>query len=66
MDALVRDYRTAMERCLTDPDAHRAMAERAKQHATLYYDWDAKADYTRKLYDAVLAGVPLTEFTAYR
>lgn len=66
MEGLVRGYRAAMEACVTDPDGHAALARKALQYATTYYDWDAKASYTCRIYDALLSGKPLDTFTDYR
>jgi glycosyltransferase involved in cell wall biosynthesis len=66
MDGLVRGFRAAMERCVAEPDAHAAIARKAMVYAVTYFDWDAKAAYTRKLYDAVLSGERLDRFTEYR
>jgi len=66
MEGLVRDYRAAMEACLTDPTRHAQMAEKAETYAKSYYDWDAKAHYTMRIYEAVMAKEPLTGFTEYR
>lgn len=66
VDGLVHDYRAAMEACVTDPAPHAAMAERAHAYAHDLYDWNAKAAYTARIYEAVLAGAPLTGFTDYR
>lgn len=66
MDGLVRDYRAAMERCVSDPEPHQQMAWTAETYATTWYDWAAKARYTARLYQAVLDGQPLDGFTEYR
>jgi glycosyltransferase involved in cell wall biosynthesis len=66
MDGLVRGYRAAMEACVVYPQKHAALAVKALAYATTFYDWDAKAAYTRRIYDALLAGKPLTAFTDYR
>jgi glycosyltransferase involved in cell wall biosynthesis len=66
MDGLVRDYRAAMERCLETPQAHAGMARAARDYADRLYDWDAKAAYTVRLYDAVLSGGDLSGFDDYR
>ncbi|MFT6073185.1 MAG: glycosyltransferase involved in cell wall biosynthesis [Yoonia sp.] len=66
MDGLIKDYQKAMEQCLKTPEKHQEMANRAAGYARKWYDWDAKATYTRKLYDAVLQGTPLQGFTDYR
>ncbi len=65
MEGLVHDVRAAMEACLERPEEHRAMAETARHYAETLYDWDAKAAYTAKIYDAVLEGRPLEGFTDY-
>lgn len=65
MDGLMADYRAAMENCLKNPRSHQDMAARALDYAATFYDWTAKAAYTRKIYDAVLQNADLTEFTAY-
>jgi glycosyltransferase involved in cell wall biosynthesis len=65
LEPLVVELRTAMEGCLTAPDAHRAMAEAARGYAERLYRWDGKAAYTARIYDAVLSGRPLAEFSDY-
>ncbi|MEM9435424.1 MAG: glycosyltransferase family 4 protein [Pseudomonadota bacterium] len=65
LEEMVGSYRAALEGCLTDPDAARTMAETARAHAFKYYTWDAKAAYTARIYDAVLTGAPLGDFTEY-
>ncbi len=65
MEGLVGAYRTAMEECLRDPEPHQNMAAKAARYATEFYDWEAKAAYTRRLYQAVLEGQLLTGFTEY-
>lgn len=66
MEGLVQDYRAAMEGCLSEPDRHAEMAEKAEAYATNYYDWDEKAKYTLRIYDAVIENKPLSDFTEYR
>ena len=66
MEGLVRDYRAAMEKCVSDPGAHAALAANALRYATSYFDWDTKAEYTRSIYDAVLSGQRLDRFAEYR
>ncbi|MBW4710778.1 glycosyltransferase family 4 protein [Roseobacter sp. YSTF-M11] len=66
MDGLVRDYQAAMEHCVAAPQEHAAMAQRGADYARTYYDWDAKAAYTARLYQAVLKGENLGSFTEYR
>jgi glycosyltransferase involved in cell wall biosynthesis len=66
MEGLVQGYRAAMEACVAEPEAHAGLARKALDYATTFYDWDAKAAYTRRIYDALLAGEPLGAFTDYR
>lgn len=66
MDGLVKDYRAAMEDCISAPERHAEMANKAQTYARTYYDWDAKAAYTARLYSAVLGGQGLGGFTEYR
>jgi glycosyltransferase involved in cell wall biosynthesis len=66
MEGLVRDFRVAMENCVTDPGAHADLARKGIAYASKYFDWDAKAKYTVGLYEAVLSGQRLDGFTEYR
>lgn len=65
LEPLTEGFRSAMEACVTAPDAHAAMAGNARAYATEMYAWDTKAAYTVKIYEAVLAGRPLDGFTDY-
>lgn len=65
VDGLVTRYRAAMEACIAEPARHAAMAERARDYAHDAFDWSAKAAYTVKIYQALLAGEPLDTFAAY-
>lgn len=66
MEGLIRDYRAALESAITGPAEYRAMAQKAQAYAENYYSWSAKAAYTARIYEAVLAGQQLTGFTEYR
>lgn len=65
LEPLTGDLRAAMERCLAERAAHRAMAEAARLYAERLYTWDGKARYTMRIYEAVLAGRSLDSFTDY-
>lgn len=65
LDDLIEANRIAMEACLDAPEKHAAMTEVAKTYASENYTWAAKAEYTVKLYDAVMAGEDLTRFREY-
>ncbi len=65
MAGLVEANRAAMEGCISDPAAHTAMAAKAQEYAHRVYTWDAKADYTVKLYNAVLNGEDLRTYRDY-
>lgn len=65
VDELVTRYRAAMEGCLSRPEEHAEMAERARAHAFAVHTWKAKARYTAQIYDAILTGAPLTRFRDY-
>lgn len=65
LDGLVRDYQTAMERCLVDAKDHADMAHRARIYAAQLYTWTHKATYTAKIYDAVLSGHDLQKCNDY-
>lgn len=65
MDQLVDSNRSAMEACLDDPAGHVALAAEGCAQAHAAYTWDAKAKHTAAIYDAVLAGGPLTQFDWY-
>ena len=56
LEGLVRDYRTAMEACIADPERHRTIAAAGESHAHHHFTWEAKAAYTAALYADVLAG----------
>ncbi|KQB96295.1 glycosyl transferase family 1 [Loktanella sp. 1ANDIMAR09] len=66
MEGLVNDYRKAMERCIADPEPHATMAQKGHDYAHSYYDWDAKARYTLRVYETILGGRDLSSFTEYR
>lgn len=66
LDGLVAANRAAMEACLADPENHARMAEAARRHAETHFTWEAKARYTARLYEAVLQGQSLSDFTEYR
>jgi glycosyltransferase involved in cell wall biosynthesis len=66
MEDLVRDFRAAMENCVTDPGAHADLARKGLTYASKYFDWNAKAKYTLGVYEAVLSGQRLDGFTEYR
>lgn len=66
LDGLVEANRAAMEACLSEPAAHADMAQAARTYAEHFYTWDAKADYTSRIYEAVLNGQPLSGLTDYR
>jgi len=65
MDGLVENNRAAMEACLADPAAHAALAKAGRDFAHTGFTWEAKAEFTSRVYDAVLAGEDLTQFTDY-
>ncbi|QRI61835.1 glycosyltransferase family 4 protein [Shinella sp. PSBB067] len=65
LDGLVAANRAAMEACLADPEAHAAMASAAHDYAVGLYTWDAKAAYTARIYDAVMARRSLADLTDY-
>lgn len=56
LEGLVRDYRSAMEACLTEPARHAAMAEAGEAYALAHFTWAAKAQHTAGLYTDVLEG----------
>ncbi len=56
LEGLVTANRAAMEGCLSQPQAHAAMAKAAHDYALRQYTWEAKAVQTTQIYDAVLAG----------
>lgn len=66
LEGLVHAYRAAMEDCLADPTRQAAVADRARAYAHGLYDWEAKAAYTLRIYEALLSGAPLDQFTDYR
>lgn len=65
LDGLVGANRAAMEACLADPGGQARMAEAARDYAFGLFTWEAKAAYTARLYEAVLARRPLAGFTDY-
>lgn len=65
LDGLVEDYRSAMETCLKQPAAHAEMAKRAESYATERFTWPAKAEYTVRIYEALLQGQDLQQFKDY-
>ncbi len=65
MEGLVPAYGAAMERCLDNRGAAAQLAAAGGDYAWSNYTWDAKAQRTREVYDAVLAGAPLDALTFY-
>lgn len=65
MDGLVRDYRAAMERAVSEPAEMAALSAAAKDYAETHFTWAAKARNTLAVYDAVRAGQALSEVTPY-
>ncbi len=65
MDGLVRSNQRAMESCVDDPDTHAALAATGCEYAHRAYTWEAKADYTALIYEALLNQAPLTSFKDY-
>lgn len=66
LDEMVDTYRNALEQCLTDATEAQAIVARAKDYAFDFYTWDAKAEYTSRIYEAVLKGDSLDVFADYR
>lgn len=65
LEGLVTDFRAALEGMVRDPAALPAMVAKAQRYAEARFVWDAKARYTATIYDAIIAGRPLTGFRAY-
>lgn len=65
LDALTDGFRSAMEGCLADPEGRQIMAQNAETYARSLYEWDTKAEWTLRLYEAVLEDRPLDGFTDY-
>ena len=65
LEQLVGSYRTAMERCLDQPDEHAELAKNAETYALGNFNWTAKAAYTEKVYDAVSSNGSLEGLTHY-
>ena len=57
--------RQKMEACVQVDEGIQAITERAKTYATTLYDWDRKADYTLKIYQALLQKRSLSGFRDY-
>ncbi len=62
---IVNSLQSAMEHCIQQPDHHASLAVAGHDYAESLYTWDAKAQHTASIYEAVLQGRPLSEFTAY-
>lgn len=65
LDELTEKLRDAMEVAAAQPERHRALAAAARDYVQRYYDWDTKAAFTRRIYNAILSGAPLSELTDY-
>lgn len=65
LDDLVVSNRAAMEACIANARAHADMARAAHDYAVQLYTWEAKANYTARIYDAVLAGRSTADLTDY-
>lgn len=65
MDGLVRSNQKAMEACVDDPKTHEAIAGAGCEYAHQAFTWEAKAEYTAEIYEAVVNKAPLRSFTAY-
>lgn len=65
LDDLVKGYRAAMEACITDPQAHTAMAAAGQAYAHDNFTWAAKAAHTAPFYADILAGRPPQAIPAY-
>lgn len=65
-DTLATTYRAAMERAVAaPPEEISAMTAAALAYATDLYDWDKKAAYTVRIYEALMKRAPLGGFTDY-
>ena len=63
---LTDDLRAAMEATLTDPQTHRDIAHAGRVFAEENFSWDKKADFTARVYEAVITGTPpLGDFDDY-
>lgn len=65
LEALTDGFRVAMESCPTDPGGHAVLARAAEDYARSLYEWDTKATFTLRIYDAVLGKTPLDGLTDY-
>lgn len=65
LDDLVRDYRKAMEACISDPAPHTEIAQSGEHHVLSHYTWQAKAAYTTQIYSDVMAGRAPRTIAAY-
>ena len=54
LDELTAGFQTAMEGCLSDAAGRQVMAQKAETYARSLYEWDTKAEWTLRLYEAVL------------
>lgn len=64
-EEMVISCRQKMEACVQGDEDIQAITERAKTYATMLYDWDRKADYTLKIYQALLQKRSLSGFRDY-
>lgn len=62
LSGLVDAYRAAMIACLEDTEAHTAIAAKGLAFAQTGFTWEARADWTTRVYHAVLNGEDLTRF----
>lgn len=65
MDGLVTGYRAAMERAVAEPAEMAQIAAAGKEWADTHFTWDAKARNTMLVYEALMAGRPVSDITPY-
>ncbi len=65
LDELTKGFQKAMEGCIVAPEHHQEIARKGHDYANAYFEWDTKASYTARIYDAVLQNAPLDGFREY-
>lgn len=65
LDSLVASLRARMEDCARYPQNYSRLALAGADYAQANFTWDKKACHTAAVYEAVLAGRPLSELSPY-
>ena len=63
--SMVQAYRRELENCIQDRENVERMIRKAEHYASSLYDWDSKAIYTAKIYQALISQQPLNTFDDY-